>query len=62
MSMGKRVALAALVLAVDLVFFMVPLTAVFLAYVLLVNPPWFREFLQTLDTKPPSGRSGASGA
>jgi hypothetical protein len=26
-----------------------PLTAFFLAYIVLYNPPWFREFLQELN-------------
>ena len=49
MSMVNRVLLALGVVAVDLVVFFVPLTAVFLAYILVYNPPWFREFLNTLD-------------
>ncbi|EFK96397.1 hypothetical protein LDC_1577 [sediment metagenome] len=49
MSMLNRVLLALGVVALDLAVFFVPLTAVFLAYVLVYNPPWFREFLSTLD-------------
>jgi len=49
MSMINRVLLALGVVAVDLVAFFVPLTAVFMAYILIYNPPWFREFLDTLD-------------
>jgi hypothetical protein len=50
MSMITRVLLALGVVAVDLAVFFVPLTAVFMAYILIYNPPWFREFLSTLDT------------
>jgi len=50
MSMINRVLLALGVVAVDLVVFFVPLTAVFMAYILIYNPPWFREFLSTLGT------------
>jgi len=49
MSMINRVLLALGVVAVDLAVFFVPLTAVFMAYILVYNPPWFREFLNTLD-------------
>ena len=45
----QRVLLAAVVLLVDLVVFFFPLTAVFLAYIILFNPAWFREFLDRLD-------------
>ena len=50
MSMINRVLLALGVVAVDLVVFFVPLTAVFMAYILISNPPWFTEFLSPLDT------------
>jgi hypothetical protein len=49
MEMSKRIALAAGVLVVDLGIFFLPLTAIFLIYILLVNPPWFRDFLNNLD-------------
>ncbi len=49
MSMTKRLLLSAGILAVDLIVFFLPLTAFFLIYILLYNPPWFREFLQNLD-------------
>jgi hypothetical protein len=50
MSMINRVLMALGVVALDLVVFVVPLTALFLAYILVYNPPWFREFLNNLDT------------
>jgi len=49
MSMFNRVLLALGVVALDLAVFFVPLTAVFMAYILVYNPPWFREFLASLD-------------
>ena len=49
MSMTHRVILAALILLVDLAIFFLPLTALFLAYILIYNPSWFREFLDRLD-------------
>lgn len=53
MPMVQRILLAAGVLLLDLLIFFLPLTAVFLAYVILVNPPWVRLFLERLDR--PSG-------
>ncbi|MBP1696109.1 MAG: hypothetical protein H6Q41_1297 [Deltaproteobacteria bacterium] len=49
MSMTNRVLLALGVVALDLAVFVVPLTAVFMAYILVYNPPWFREFINSLD-------------
>ena len=49
MNMTYRIALAALVLIVDLAIFFFPLTAVFLAYVLIFNPLWFRDFLGGME-------------
>ena len=51
MSMTKRLLLSATILALDLIVFFLPLTAFFLIYILLFNPPWFREFLANLDKK-----------
>jgi hypothetical protein len=45
MPMSQRIPIAILILLVDLAIFFFPLTAVFLAYVIVVNPPWFRDFL-----------------
>jgi hypothetical protein len=49
MKMTHRVLLALGVIAVDLVVFLLPLTALFLAYILVYNPPWFRELINSLD-------------
>jgi len=49
MSMTKRILLSAGILSIDLIVFFLPLTAIFLIYILLFNPPWFREFLENLD-------------
>jgi hypothetical protein len=48
--MTQRILLAALVLLVDLVIFFLPVAAVFLAYVIVFNPPWFKDFINQLDT------------
>jgi len=50
MTLTQRVLLAAGVIMLDSVVFFLPLTAFFLAYVILYNPPWFRKFLQALGS------------
>jgi hypothetical protein len=47
MSYTKRLLIALGLLLLDGVLYFLPLTAIFLAYIILVNPPWFREFLNT---------------
>ena len=49
MRFTYRVIIAALILLVDLLIFFFPMTAVFLVYIILINPPWFRQFLNDLD-------------
>ncbi len=46
MGINQRIALAVAVLILDLVVFFLPLSALFLGYILIVNPPWFRQFLE----------------
>jgi hypothetical protein len=50
--MTHRVLICLGILLVDLGIFFLPLTALFLIYIILYNPPWFREFLNTLDSEP----------
>ena len=52
-TMGKkqRIMLAVGILVVDSVLFFFPFGALFLAYILIVNPPWFRQMLSA-DTPP----------
>jgi hypothetical protein len=47
------------IMGVDLAVFFLPLTAIFLIYILMVNPPWFRDFLNTLDS--PESQTKADG-
>jgi len=49
MSPQKRLLLALGILLLDLVIFFLPLTAIFLAYVIIYNPPWVKDFLEGLD-------------
>jgi hypothetical protein len=48
MSYPHRILLCLGILVLDLVVFFLPLSAIFLVYILLYNPPWFREFLNNL--------------
>jgi len=49
MKMTKRIILATGILVVDLFVFYLPLTALFLIYILIFNPPWFRDFLNNMN-------------
>jgi hypothetical protein len=52
MNKTKRILLAVGILLVDLFIFFLPLTALFLIYIIVFNPPWFRDFLNHLDQVP----------
>jgi len=56
MSKKQRILICVIILLVDLVVFFLPLTAIFLIYIILQNPPWFRNFLQQLDHPHQSNR------
>ena len=49
MSMAYRVLICIGILLMDLLVFFLPLTAFFVVYILLVNPPWFREYLHQIN-------------
>ena len=49
MNMTRRIVLAVAVVLVDTIIFFLPATAILLAYILIVNPPWFRSFINRLD-------------
>jgi hypothetical protein len=49
MGLQKRLLLASGIILLDLAIFFFPLSAFFLAYVIIYNPPWVREFLKGLD-------------
>ncbi len=48
MSITHRIVICIGIILLDLVVFFLPLSALFLVYILLVNPPWFRQYLQKL--------------
>lgn len=43
--------LAIALVVIDVAIFMVPLTGLFAAYILLVRPPWFRSWVERLYTQ-----------
>jgi len=47
-----RILIAAGILVLDWALFFLPIGSLFLDYVLMVNPPWFRDFLNGLDRVP----------
>ncbi len=47
--MMARILLAVSVLVVDFLVFFVPLSGLFLAYVIIFNPPWFRNSLNRMS-------------
>ena len=49
MNMTTRILIASGILLIDLVIFFFPLTALFLIYIIIFNPPWFRKFLNNLN-------------
>lgn len=50
MTKNKKILLSMAIMGIDLAVFFLPLTAIFLIYILMVNPLWFRDFLNTLDS------------
>ncbi len=54
MNKKQRILICVLILLLDLAIFFLPLSAIFLVYVIWQNPPWVREFLQQLDRPSPS--------
>jgi hypothetical protein len=49
MSLTHRIILAIGICLVDIFLVFMPLTAFFLAYVLIFNPSWFRDFINNLE-------------
>ena len=58
MTLTNRIILGFSILMIDLVVFFLPLTALFLIYIFIFNPPWFREFLDDLNAEKLSRSQG----
>jgi hypothetical protein len=52
MSHFTRLILAVAIVIVYWAVFFLPLSAMFMAYVITTNPPWVRDFLTRLDAGP----------
>ena len=48
MNQGARILLIAGIFLVDMMIFMLPLSAFFAACIIWVRPPWFKEWVQEL--------------
>jgi len=52
MRTADRWLLAITLVVIDLAIFVVPLTGLGAAYILLVRPPWFKRWVEDLYTPP----------
>ena len=57
MSQLSRLVLALAIVLVDWAVFFLPLSALFIAYVITTNPPWVRDFLNRLGAGTTNGKS-----
>lgn len=48
MSTAERIGLAVLIVILDVAVFVVPVTGLVAAWVLLARPPWFRQWVDRL--------------
>ena len=48
MSTAERIGLAVLIVILDVAVFVIPVTGLVAAWVLLARPPWFREWVGRL--------------
>jgi hypothetical protein len=48
MTTAERVTLAVLIVILDVAVFVVPVTGLLAAWVLLARPPWFRQWVDRL--------------
>ena len=50
--MAERLILACAVVLIDAIVFVVPVTGLFVAYVIVARPPWFRDWVEALYARP----------
>lgn len=50
MTFGERLLWASAIVLVDMVIFVLPLAAFFVAYLILARPSWFRDWVLELYT------------
>lgn len=52
MSQANRILLIVIILTIDMLVFMLPVTAFFAAYIIWWRPDWFREWVNELYGTP----------
>lgn len=50
--MTERLLIALAIVLIDATMFIVPLAGLFVAYVIVARPPWFRDWVAALYAKP----------
>lgn len=50
--MTERLLFAGAIVLIDAVVFVVPVAGLFVAYVIMVRPPWFRNWVEALYARP----------
>jgi hypothetical protein len=50
--MAERLLFAIAVVVIDAILFVVPVAGLFVAYVIVARPPWFRDWIAVLYAKP----------
>ena len=50
--MAERLVFAIAVVVIDAILFVVPVAGLFVAYVIVARPPWFRDWVAALYAKP----------
>ena len=48
MNQGEKILISAAILLVDLLLFMLPITAFVLIYIIWFRPPWFKDWVAGL--------------
>lgn len=48
MNQGERILLITIIILVDMLIFMLPISALFAGYILWFRPLWFREWIDRL--------------
>lgn len=48
MNQGERILLIAIIILVDVLIFMLPISAIFAAYIIWSRPAWFRAWIDKL--------------
>jgi hypothetical protein len=50
--MAERLVFAIAIVVIDAILFVVPVAGLFVAYIIVARPPWFRDWVAALYAKP----------